>query len=65
LDAHVLGSKNQGRKLIFYKTENGSSTMKKHCETENLNFLKMYVNEIIQRQCSIGTNAYEKQSSKV
>jgi hypothetical protein len=25
----------------------------------------MYVNEIIQQQCSIETNAYEKQSSKV
>jgi hypothetical protein len=54
LNTHVLRSKNQGRKgLISYKTENGSSTMKKHCETKYSNILKMYLNEIIHRQCSI------------
>jgi hypothetical protein len=49
LDAHVLGSKNKGKKeLISYQTKNGSSTMKKHCEIEDSNILKNYVSEIIQ-----------------
>jgi hypothetical protein len=41
LDVHVLGSKTQGRKeLIFYKTENGTSTMKKFVKLNNITFLK-------------------------
>jgi hypothetical protein len=45
---HVLGSKTQSTKgLIFYKIENGNSTMKKQNEIEHSNIFKMYVNEIV------------------
>jgi hypothetical protein len=48
LGAHVLGLKTQGRKgLISYKTENGTSTMKKHCETKHSNILNIYISEIV------------------
>jgi hypothetical protein len=47
LGAHVFGSKTRGSKgLIFYKIENGTSTMKKHYESEHFNIWKVYVNEI-------------------
>jgi hypothetical protein len=63
---HVLGSKTQSRKwLIFYKIENGTSTMNKHYEVEHSNILKMYVNEIAwQRYVEMDVFEF-KQSSKV
>jgi hypothetical protein len=48
LDVHVLRWKTWGRKgLIFYKTKNGTSAMKKHCEVEHSSILKMYVHDIV------------------
>jgi hypothetical protein len=48
LGAHVLGLKIQSReRLIFYKTMNGTSAMKKHCEAEHFDILKMCVSEIV------------------
>jgi hypothetical protein len=62
LGVHVLGSKNWGRKgLISYEIE--TSTMKKHCEVEHFDILKMYVDEIVQ-QHFVETNVFMKQSSK-
>jgi hypothetical protein len=48
LNAHVLGSKIQGKKrLISYKTKNGTSTMKRCYETQhsknNLNTHKLKI----------------------
>jgi hypothetical protein len=66
LGAHVLGSKTQSRKgIISYKTINGTSTMKKHCEVEHLDIFKMYISEIIQHWHFVETNVSNKQSSKV
>ncbi len=66
LDVHVLGWKTWGMNgLIFYKTKNGTSAMKKHCEVKHSNILKMYVCEIVQWQCYFKTNAFQKQNSKV
>jgi hypothetical protein len=65
LGAHVLGLKTRGSKgLIFYKTENGTSTMKKHYEGEHFNIWKVYVNEI-SFQRSVETNPSKKWNSKV
>jgi hypothetical protein len=65
LGAHVLGSKTRRSKgLIFYKTENGTSTMKKHYEGGDSNIWKVYVSEI-SFQCFFETNPCEKSNSKV
>jgi len=43
----ALGLKSRSKKgLVFYKIENGTSTMKKHCEGEHFNIWKVYDNEI-------------------
>jgi hypothetical protein len=66
LDPHVLGSKTRGKKrLISYKIENRTSTMKKHYEVEHSNIFKTHVTEIVQWWRSTKTNAFVKQSSKV
>lgn len=60
LGAHVLGSKIRSRKgLILYKTENGTSTMKNHCEGDHSNIWKVYVNEITLK-CYVGIDRLEK-----
>jgi hypothetical protein len=63
LNAHVLGSKNQGRKgLISYKTENGSSTMKKIVKLKIITFkkcmlMRLYNNNVLLKQMPMRNKA--------